>query len=95
MRRVRRADDGSVLVESAFVLPVVLLLVFAIIEFGLLFSTASTSRASTRSGARYASANFATASSKTTAADEIRDEVAGDLGALVELATPKRSGSTA
>jgi hypothetical protein len=87
--RRRRGDDGSVLVESAFVFPIAILLTFAVIEFGLVFASASTTTASSRSGARFASANFATSSDKTAAASDIKDAVVEDLEGLTGLGTPQ------
>jgi hypothetical protein len=51
-RRRMRGDDGAVLVESAFVLPVVVLICFGIIDFGFAFRDTQTVTAATRSGAR-------------------------------------------
>lgn len=56
-RTPRRQDDrGAVLVESALVFPVILLIVFGILEFGLLFRANLTLSESTRAGARVAAA---------------------------------------
>lgn len=85
----RRSDDGSVLVESAFVFPIAILLTFAVIEFGLVFASMSTTTASTRDGARFASANFATASDKVASAAAVKDAVKKDLESLTGLGTPK------
>lgn len=85
----RRTDRGSILVESVFVFPIVIILTFAVIEFGLAFATTSTSTASSRTGARYASAKFAVESDKQAVADEIALEVEQELGALTELGTPQ------
>ena len=88
-RRLRRAEDGSVLVESAFVFPIAILMTFAVIEFGLVFASVSTTTASSRDGARFASANFATSSDKVSAADDIKDAVKLDLEGLTGLGTPE------
>lgn len=87
--RRRRDERGSVLVESAFIFPVVVLMTVAVIEFGLMFATQSTTTSASRDGARFASANFAPASNKQTAADSIRDAVLEDLDALTDLGTPE------
>lgn len=86
--RLSRSERGAVLVESAFVLPIVLTMVFAIVEFGLFFSTSAGVTSTTREGARYASATFATASNKAAAADAIRDEVQGRIATVTGLAAP-------
>jgi hypothetical protein len=94
MRRVTRVDKrvrgdrGVVLVEAVFVLPVVIFVVFAIFEFGLLFAAQSTTNSATRDGVRFASANFAVSGSNQAAADSIAAAVANDLGARTNLDTP-------
>jgi hypothetical protein len=47
-----RGDDGAVLVEAAFVLPIVVLICFGIIDLGFAFKDTQTVTASTRAGAR-------------------------------------------
>jgi hypothetical protein len=84
----RRRGRGAVLVEAAFVLPVVLLTVFGVIEAGLFFATSSTTNNAARDGARYGAANFATSADRTVAADLIRDEVVDSLGGLTSYGTP-------
>jgi hypothetical protein len=51
-RRRARGEDGAVLIEAAFVLPVLVLVVFGIIEFGFAFKDAQTVTSATRTGAR-------------------------------------------
>jgi Flp pilus assembly protein TadG len=77
-----------VLVEAVFVLPVVLFIVFAIFEYGLLFAAQSTTNSATRDGVRFGSANFAVSGSNQAAADSIADAVTKDLGARTNLDTP-------
>jgi hypothetical protein len=89
MSRRARTDDGVTVVEAAFVLPVVLIVFFAIIEFGLLFSSIATTSSSSRDGARFGSANFAVASDKQVAANKIRDEVQSSLSARTGLDEPQ------
>ncbi len=57
-RELSRSQRGAVLVEAALVLPVMVVIVVGISEFGLLFSTTSTATASSRSGARLAATMF-------------------------------------
>jgi Flp pilus assembly protein TadG len=54
--RPARNESGASLVEAAIILPVVLLIVFGIIEFGLAFKNALTVNSGTRAGVRTASA---------------------------------------
>jgi hypothetical protein len=84
-----RSEEGVTVVEAAFVLPVVILVFFAIIEFGLLFSAVATTSSSSRAGARFGSANFAVASDKQVAANKIRDEVQANLTARTNLDDPE------
>jgi hypothetical protein len=74
-----RGEDGTVLVEACFILPIVIFIVMAIFEFGLLFAAQSTTQAATKEGVRFASANYAVAGSNQAAADAIAAEVANDL----------------
>lgn len=53
-RRLRRNDEGAVLVEAAIVMPLLLLVVFGILEYGLVFRTSLSVSESTRAGARVA-----------------------------------------
>jgi Flp pilus assembly protein TadG len=56
-RGSRKPDErGATMVEAAIVLPVVMLIVFGIIEFGLAFKDALTVSSAVRAGARTASA---------------------------------------
>ena len=89
VRRLR-SDGGATLVEAAIVLPVLFLVLLAVVEFGMLFSTTSTTTSSTRDGARYATAHYAVRSDKVAVGAEIRDVVVGDLKALTGMATPVR-----
>jgi Flp pilus assembly protein TadG len=53
-RRVGRRDDGSELIELAIVLPILLLVVAAIIDFGFLFQRYEAVTNAAREGARVA-----------------------------------------
>jgi hypothetical protein len=84
--RARRSQRGAVLVEAALVLPVMILIVVGILEFGLLFTTYSTTTASTRSGARLAATSYAqagtVASAQNIALEQISLATAADLEVL-------------
>jgi len=54
-----RKEQGATIVEAALVLPVFFLLLLAIFEFGLVYSTYQTMTGAVREGARYAAATNA------------------------------------
>ena len=54
--RERSSDRAAALVEAAFVFPVLVTLVFGMLEFGLVFKNASTVAGASRSGVRTGSA---------------------------------------
>lgn len=87
-RRRARGERGAVLVESAFVLPVLLFLTLAVIEFGFFFSTKSTTVNSTRDGARFATAYYAVKADKVDVGNDIKTIVERDLKAYTGMATP-------
>ena len=56
-RRGERDDRGVALVEFALILPLTVLILFALIDFGLIFNGYSTMRNGVQAGARLASVN--------------------------------------
>lgn len=74
------------MVEAALILPVIVVLVLGIMEFGLLFTSYSTTTASSRSGARLAATAYSQAGKATDkqaeAAQGIADATAADLQVL-------------
>jgi hypothetical protein len=54
--RARQTERGSVIVEAAIVVPLLIMLTFGAIEYGLAFRDSASIAAATRSGARIASA---------------------------------------
>jgi hypothetical protein len=82
-RKRARGQQGAVLVEAALVLPIMILVVMGIIEFGFAFASSTTTTGSSRSGARLAAAAYATAGTipenQQAAADQIADTVSADL----------------
>jgi len=64
--RRRRRDSGAAAVEFALVLPILVLLVFGIIQFGHLFNQWQQLEHATREGARWASLQNSTAAVKST-----------------------------
>lgn len=69
-----RADDGSGMFEFAVVGSVFMMILFAIIEFGLAFSEKNTAAADAREGARYAIVRGAT-STRVATADSVTRHV--------------------
>lgn len=90
----RRDQRGAAMVEAAIVLPVMLIIVIGILEFGLLFGNYSTAVSSTRSGARVGAALYSQAltgaqetAQQTAAIGEIVAATEADLKAM-NNATP-------
>ena len=81
-------DRGSVLVEAAFIFPIVFFICLAIFEYGLLFAAQSTTESATRDGARFASANFAVSGGNQAAADSVMGAVSQDLSARTGFDLP-------
>jgi Flp pilus assembly protein TadG len=90
-RRRAQGDRGSALVEAAIVLPVVVLMIFGIVEIGFLFRSATVVSASSRSGVRLAAAQYGAASTTTsqdTVMDNVRLTVEKDLSSRAFVDTP-------
>ncbi len=73
------------LVEAALILPVMVLLVLGIMEFGLLFTSYSTTTASSRSGARLAATAYSQAGTNTTAQNAAAVQIAAAAAADLEV----------
>lgn len=85
-RRPRATDErGAVMVEAALVLPVMVLLVLGIMEFGLLFTSYSTTTAASRSGARLAATAYSQAGGSSTQQDQAADAIAAAVSADLEV----------
>ena len=82
--RRARGDDGAAMVEAAIVMPLLMLLVFGIIEWGLAFLTATSTNSAARSGARTASA----LTLNTTYATQAVLAVQQNLSGAIPFATP-------
>ncbi|MBF0672759.1 MAG: pilus assembly protein [Salinibacterium sp.] len=67
MRRMRGDERGAVAVEFALVVPVLLMVIFAIVEFGLIYNAQIQVTASAREGARAAALGAPLAQVKSTA----------------------------
>ncbi len=77
VRRVRRRQEGAAAVEFALVLPVLILLVFGIMEFGLAFRDTLTLTSATRTGARTASALSRDPNFNNATLDAVTDAIGG------------------
>jgi len=90
-RARRRSESGAALVEAAIILPVLMLFLLGIMEFGLVYASGATATGASRSGARLAATSYAPAktdsNSRRTAANAIADAVSADSKALTS-ATP-------
>lgn len=86
IRTRRRSESGAALVEAAIILPVLMVFLLGIIEFGLVYATGATATGSSRSGARLAAAGYApaktSAATRRAAADQIAAAVSADMKSL-------------
>lgn len=73
------------MVEAALILPVMVLLVLGIMEFGLLFTSYSTTTAASRSGARLAATAYSQAGDSTTAQASAATQIAAATAADLEV----------
>lgn len=90
-RRARRERSrGVALVEAAFAFPVVLLITFAVIEFGLIYMTESTTVSSSQAGARLGAATVPLEPVPADAYDAMRDEVVETIDAMSSRGTPQQ-----
>lgn len=85
--RTTRSDRGAALIEAAIILPVLMVFLLGIIEFGLVYATGATATGASRTGARLAVATFGPNKAAVTGsvqgpADLVADQVSGDLTAL-------------
>lgn len=78
-RKLKRTDDGAVAIEFALILPVLVMLVFGIIEFGMLFRADLSVSMAARSGARTAAALPRTAGYQTSAANAVAAQLRNTL----------------
>ena len=76
--RRRRTEDGAAAVEFALVLPILLVIVFAIISFGWVFAQSLALSNSARQAARYAAVENRTC-------DDVKDEAVSASAPLVKL----------
>src|SRR5450755_4321380 len=82
-RRRRRREEGQTLVEFALVLPVLLLVLLAILKFGLMFNHYLTLTDAVRAGARQLALGRGSATNPCTAAEQQAANSAGSLNLVV------------
>jgi Flp pilus assembly protein TadG len=81
-KRRRAADDrGTALIESVFVFPILIIIVFGIVEMGFLFRSASMVTGASRSGARVASAGYGPAYGNAVQQRAVADSAAASVAA--------------
>jgi Flp pilus assembly protein TadG len=86
---LRRAQDGQALVEFALVLPLLLLFVLGIIQFGILFNNYVTLTDAVRAGARQAAVSRTVANPVAATESRIWGSAAGlDASDLTITVTP-------
>jgi hypothetical protein len=73
------------MVEAALILPVIVLLILGIMEFGLLFTSYSTTTAASRSGARLAATAYSQAGTTTAQQDVAAQQIALATAADLEV----------
>ena len=96
MRRMdRRGDRGAVAVELGLLLPILMLLLFGIIEFGIIFNRYTSVAHSAREGVRQLSiGNEAEAVGKAEAsAPDLGDKIVCTIGAPVDAGDVKMTCS--
>ena len=77
MRRIDRAQDGQAMVEFALVLPLLLLLIMGIIQFGILFNNYVTLTDAVRAGARQAAVSRGLPDPVGAATNRVKSSAAG------------------
>lgn len=78
-----RSDRAAALVEAAIILPVLMVFLLGIIEFGLVYATGATATGASRSGARMAAAAFGPSKANLQpSANDVASVVSGDLQGL-------------
>jgi Flp pilus assembly protein TadG len=95
--RVRgRSESGQALVELAFMLPTLMFILFAIVEFGSLYNSYETITDATRAGARMAAVSRLASDPVSAATQAVRDSAPQldqtKLAVTVSPAPPWTSG---
>ena len=79
LRNTRKAQTGQAMVEFAIVAPILLLLVFGIVQFGILFNNYLTLTDSVRTGARQAAVSRTLSDPVTTTKNRVTSAAASTL----------------
>lgn len=90
----KRRDRAAALVEAAFVFPLLVTLVFGMLEFGLVFKNASTIAGATRSGVRTGSAAPRVAGYDTAIQAAVTTALSSSSATPVELWIYKADSTT-
>jgi Flp pilus assembly protein TadG len=77
LKSLRKKEDGQALVEFAFVVPVLLLIILGIVQFGILFNNYITLTDAVRAGARQAAVSRTLANPTQVTTDRVRRSAAG------------------
>ncbi|MEA4831297.1 MAG: TadE/TadG family type IV pilus assembly protein [Oscillospiraceae bacterium] len=89
-----KTESGQSVVEFALMLPIFLLLVFGIIEFGILFNMKLSVTNCAREGARYAALHSEESSLESTIESRVRRlAVFGDIDVAVSFSNPSNHKS--
>ena len=95
LRRAAPRDDGASAVEFALVLPILLILVFGIISFGLYFAGALGMSNASREAARYAVVQNRTCEEiVTTVKNGVQSTLGINYPVTVTISRPTSTGST-
>lgn len=89
-----RRDDGAVAIEFALVLPILVVLVFGIVQFGLFFNRQQGVHAAAREGARIAALSSTTSDDIVTRVDSALSGISLPDGRTITISSTGYSYST-
>ncbi|MEQ8718727.1 MAG: TadE/TadG family type IV pilus assembly protein [Acidimicrobiales bacterium] len=93
MRLRWRRDDGAVAIEFALVLPILVVLVFGIIQFGLFFNRQQGVHAAAREGARIAALSSTTSDDVVSRVDDALSGISLPDGRTITISAPAPYGT--
>lgn len=94
LKKLKKRESGQAMVEFALVLPILLLLLCGIVDFGWIFYNQLAVNSAAREGARYASVHYME-EGKTTALANAEAQARGTVVDLADMTVTVTSGSTA